>query len=407
MNTDTAKQDLQKFISNNYLVKHCHTSFEDIRDSWIDGKCIVMSSGGMKYLTNAYLNIRYIRDVLKSNIPIQIWYLGEKEKISSVFDDLNNRYENIEFIDSEEVKKTFPFAKSGGWENKIYSIVHCKYKEVLYLDSDCFIDYQPEQLFEDLKEYKEYGAVFSSDCDVLGCHRPMDEKGVITRLGSFFNGVWDYSQPNPLLNILGIRDNFSCELESGFMLIDKYRCYKEVLLALYLNENSDFIYYYIYGDKDTYRLAWSYFNTDYCTITNVARSHNCISNYYNNKLLFQHRVQNTKFDINASWHDYPNRLPNFQKLELYKPFFDNMMELVLEFKNIYSDENYSIDQMVSHHNDKFSISLINNHHFVITRTDTDSGWGQNLILKIFNKKNNTTKIMNIGASNHNAIIKNI
>lgn len=407
MNTNTGKKDLQDFIYNNYLVKHCNVSFEEIRDSWIDGKCIVISSGGLKYLTNAYLNIRYIRDVLKSNLPIQIWYLGEKEKIDIIFNDLSSRYDNVEFINSEEVQKTYPFAKSGGWENKIYSIAHCKYTEVLYLDSDCFLDYQPEKLFTDLKEYQEYGAVFSADCDVLGCHRPMDENGVITRLGSFLNGVWDYSQPNPLLNILGIPDNLSPELESGFMVINKYLCYKEVLLSLYLNENSDFIYYYIYGDKDSYRLAWSYFNTNYYVIKNVARSHNCISNYYNNNLLFQHRVQNTKFDIHRPWHDHPNFLPGFQKLDLYKSFFDKLMELVLDFHSIYSDEYYSIFQLKTDHHDIFSIRFIDPDHFMITRTDTNSGWGQNLTLKILDKKNNSMRIMYVGPSNHNAIIKRI
>lgn len=407
MNENNAKELLSNFLSNNYLTKYCHASFEQVRDEWVDGKCIVMSSGGIKYLTNAYLNIRYIRDILHSTMPIQVWYLGEKEKINSIFDDLSNRYQDIEFIDALEFSKTFPFAKLAGWENKIYAMAHCKYSEILYLDSDCFLDYRPEELFENLDEYKEFGAVFSADCDIIGCHRPMDENGVVNKLGTFRHGRWDYSRPNPLLSIFDIPDNNSPELESGFIVINKKICYKEVILSLFFNENSNFIYDYIYGDKDTYRLAWSYFNTKYFVIKNVSRSQNCITNFYKNKMLFQHRVQNTKFDINVPWNAFPNNVSSFQKLDQYKCFFDDLLELTREFTNIYSDDTYIFDKMSNNHTDTFIIKFLDENHYMISRSDSDEGWGQDLTLRIIDKTNNKKNIVRIGSSNHNNIVKTL
>lgn len=406
MNPETIKSELDNFLANNCLVKQCNTSFESIRDSWTSGRCIVMPAGGLKYLTNAYLNIRYIRDILQSNIPIQIWYIGKEEKIDSIFNDLSNRYSNIEYVDSREYVKVFPFKKLHGWENKIYAITHCKYNEILYLDSDCFLAYKPEDIFNDIVEYAEYGAVFSADCDVLGCGRPMDNNGVVSRLGTFRHGRWNYDNKNPLLSMLKIEDTDYPELESGFMLINKNRCYRELFLSLFLNENSDFIYQYLYGDKDTYRIAWSYLNTPFFVIKNLVRVNNCIINSYNDKIIFQHRVQNSKFDINILWDKYPNRIDTFQNLSAYKPYFNDLLILTQQFLCIYDNDQYYISIKKNPFNDKFQIKFIDNDNFILSRTDADTGWGQDLTLCITHKNNDTQVIKHIGSSNHNNIVIN-
>jgi len=407
MNPETIKSELDNFLANNYLVKQCNTSFESIRDSWTSGKCIVMPAGGLKYLTNAYLNIRYIRDTLQSNIPIQIWYIGKEEKIDSIFNDLSNRYSNIEYIDSTEYAKIFPFKKLHGWENKIYAITHCKYNEILYLDSDCFLTYKPENIFNDIVEYAEYGAVFSADCDVLGSNRLMDSNGVISRLGTFRHGKWHYDNKNPLLSMLKIEDTDYPELESGFMLINKDKCYKELFLTLFLNENSDFIYQYLYGDKDTYRIAWSYLNTPFFVIKNLIRVNNCIINSYNNQIIFQHRVQNSKFDINTMWDKYPNYLSTFKNLSVYKSYFDDLLILTQQFLSIYEDNEYNISIKKTSFDDNFKIKFIDDNNFILSRTDKDSSWGQDLILYITHKNTQIQNIKYIGPSNHNNIVINV
>lgn len=407
MNKDTIKSDIDSFLKNNYIPKYIQVSFEDIKNSWTPERGIVIPAGGIKYLTNGYMNIRYIRDILQSSMPIEIWYLGQEEKIDIIFNDLSNRYNNIKFIDAREYAKQFPFKRLYGWETKIYSIVHSRFEEIIFLDSDCFLNYNPELLFDHIVEYKEYGAVFSADCDVFGCNRPMDENGIISKLGTFRHGTWNYNSDNPLISMLNIPYTDYPELESGFMLINKKRCYRELFLSLFLNENSDFIYQYLYGDKDTYRIAWSYLNTPFFVIKNILRINNCITNTYNNQIIFQHRVQNSKFDLNIPWNEYPNYIDSFKNLSSYRSYFDDLLILTQKFELIYDNSTYTIFIKENIFNDKFNIKFIDDNNFILSRIDKDTGWGQKLILYILNKNNQIKNIKYIGSSNHNNLVINV
>ena len=46
------------------------------------------------------------------------------------------------------------------------------------------------------------------------------------------------------------------EFESGQTVVDKERCWKALTLAGWINENSDFYYKYVHGDKETFHLAF-------------------------------------------------------------------------------------------------------------------------------------------------------
>src|SRR5713101_3364137 len=46
------------------------------------------------------------------------------------------------------------------------------------------------------------------------------------------------------------------EFESGQIVVDKKRCWKALRLALWFNENSDFYYQHLHGDKETYHVAF-------------------------------------------------------------------------------------------------------------------------------------------------------
>ena len=51
--------------------------------------------------------------------------------------------------------------------------------------------------------------------------------------------------------------------ESGQIVIDRARCWKALQLTMHLNEHSDFYYRYVYGDKDTFHMAWRMLNQPY------------------------------------------------------------------------------------------------------------------------------------------------
>ena len=71
--------------------------------------------------------------------------------------------------------------------------------------------------------------------------------------------------------------------------------------TLFLNENSDFTYKYIYGDKDTFHLSWAKHKSNCHMIKEVKIKNGHIIANMNNEILFEHRVYNTKFNPFIPW----------------------------------------------------------------------------------------------------------
>jgi hypothetical protein len=341
--------ELNNFLNEKKIIEISSKSFEDISKKW-NGKGIVIPSGGKLYLSNAYMNIKYIRNNINCKIPIEIWYLGKKEINKKLFEELN-KLGNISFIDALEHQKKYPFKKCflenatpiqspanvDGWRLKIYSIIHSKFSEIIYLDSDCFLFQNPINLFE-CNEYKENKAIFSCDIDVN--HEKSGrliepDTFIVKKLGTYTNRKWDYSKPNPLWKMLGIEEDDSPEFESGFMMIDKIFHINPLFITLFLNENSDITYRYLMGDKDTFHLAWAKNKSSYYMLKNVKRNDEHIVCYFNNEILFEHRVYNTKFNISISWDEFPNN-KNFNNKHIFKEYFQYLNSILnLNTKKIF------------------------------------------------------------------------
>ena len=52
-------------------------------------------------------------------------------------------------------------------------------------------------------------------------------------------------------------------LVSAEMLVNRERCWRELYLAAHFNEQADFTYQWLWGDKDTYPIAWKLLGTPY------------------------------------------------------------------------------------------------------------------------------------------------
>jgi len=329
INYDYLQQEFKHFIKNR-TIKHIENiSFDKIIQTW-SGRGIVMPSGGIRYLTNAYLNIKYIREILKSDIPIEIWYLGDNEKIDFLF-ELIGKLNNITFIDAHQYRKSYPFNNLNGWELKIYAIIYSKFQEIIYLDSDCFLFIKPELLFDN-KLYIDHKALFSCDIDIhyQWSGRLIEpDTFIVPKLGIFSDGKWDYSKPNPLWEILDITEDNLPEFETGFIMVDKKLHAEPLFATLFLNENSHITYKYLYGDKDTFHLAWANFNNKCNMIRSVNRNDTFIEGKIDNEILFQHRVLHSKFDITVSWDKHPNRCDFYHK-DIFEKYFK---ELSIEYGN--------------------------------------------------------------------------
>lgn len=122
------------------------------------------------------------------------------------------------------------------WAIKPFSIFRSKFKEVLWIDSDNVPIRDPSFLFED-GEYQEKGSLFWRD--VSGADRAK---------------FWH--QTSPVWSIFNVPFNDAEEFDAGQLLINKEKCWQELALTLHFNQNKDLYWQYVYGDKDTFRLAW-------------------------------------------------------------------------------------------------------------------------------------------------------
>ncbi|MCL4177400.1 MAG: hypothetical protein KJ072_06605 [Verrucomicrobia bacterium] len=206
------------------------------------GRGIVICAGGPRYFTNAWVCIHRLRAV-GCKLPIELWHLGKDElnaTMRSMVEPLG-----VRCVDALRLRRSRPVRRLGGWELKAYALFHSAFAEVLLLDADNVSIRDPEYLFE-TASYRLTGALFWPDYE----QRPK----------------WA-----PLWHALGVRRPAEREFESGQILVDKRRCERALGLALWFNENSDFFYSHLHGDKETFHLAFRRLRQPYSLVSHPIR----------------------------------------------------------------------------------------------------------------------------------------
>ena len=192
------------------------------------GRGIVMAAGGPRHFTNAWVTLNVLRRVHGCTLPVQLWYLGPAEVSPAMVAMLDTL--DVECVDALAVRARHPMRRLGGWECKPYAIVHSPFQEVLWLDADNAPLVEPGFLFEE-PAYQQTGAIFWPDLTSL----PPD---------------------HPIWAICRVHWRDEPEFESGQIVLDKGRCWEALALTLHLNAWSDFYYQHVWGDKETFHLAW-------------------------------------------------------------------------------------------------------------------------------------------------------
>lgn len=195
---------------------------------------IVVPGGGEKYLPGVWVCVNMLRH-LGCTLPIQVWHLGPDEMPEFMQQRLAAL--EAECVDALEVRASHPARILMGWEMKPYAMLHSPFREVLLLDADNVAVCDPTYLF-DTGQYKRAGAVFWPDYHRAAEHKP----------------IWD---------LTGVTYRDEPEFETGQVLIDKSKCWRELLLTMWFNEHSDFWYRHVLGDKDTFHFAWHKLGTEY------------------------------------------------------------------------------------------------------------------------------------------------
>lgn len=183
---------------------------------------IVTCAGGLKYLTCAWVNIHLLKKY-GCSLPIEVWYTGEEltPEVIEALTGMGVVCKNVRDYTTTDID---------GTALKPFAILHSAFKEVLYIDADNICTADPAYLFES-QEYCNTGTMFWPD-------------------------IWITGKDNPIWQIVESRDYNSIEQESGQILINKEKCWKELNLCMYFNEQRKYYYAMLLGDKDTFRFAW-------------------------------------------------------------------------------------------------------------------------------------------------------
>ena len=205
------------------------------------GRGIVMAAGGSLYFSCAFISATVLR-ALGCDLPIEFWHLGPDE----ITDEMRKRVEPLGVV-CRDARDITPAPRIlNGWELKPFAILHSRFEQVLFMDADNIAAMDPSHLFDD-PALARHGSIFWPD--LPPAVSPTTWIPTLT---------WD---------VAGIAWRDGPAFESGQLLIDKSACWHELNLTMHLNEYSDFWYRYIYGDKDTFKLAWHKMNRQYAMPT--------------------------------------------------------------------------------------------------------------------------------------------
>ncbi len=223
---------------------------------------IVIPGGGPTHGHAAYVCVRMLRH-LGCVLPIELWHLGADEMPDTLRIALEPL--GVTCVDADEIRKHRPVRILNGWELKPYAILHSRFREVLHLDADNVPVLDPTFLF-DTPQFRQNGAVFWPDRSRLTSNR----------------AIW---------RLTGVSYRDEPEVEAGQIVVDKQRCWRALCLTMWMNEHSDFWYRHIYGDKDTFYLAWRKLGLDYAMPTRPLEElqGTMCQHDFDGRRIFQHR----------------------------------------------------------------------------------------------------------------------
>lgn len=208
-------------------------NYKHVFENRFKGRGIVICAGGGTYLPPCWVLVNQIRR-MGCDLPIQIWYKNYEFGVEApphYQKPFLDKFDDVVFINGAEVRTQVPCRMFGGWEMKAYAIINSNFREVISLDADNIPLINLEDMFE-TEGWKNTKALFWPDRGSLGRERSILK---------FMDIEWRKGDP---------------EWESGQIFLDKVVHWKPIMMAMWMNSNSDFFYKHFHGDKETFHLAW-------------------------------------------------------------------------------------------------------------------------------------------------------
>jgi Mannosyltransferase putative len=95
---------------------------------------LVVVAGGARIFTNAYVLLHMLRHVLRSSLPVELWYFGQREispAMAAAVEPLD-----VRLVDANPLIAASGANVRDGWQLKCFALVHSRFAEVLLLDAD-------------------------------------------------------------------------------------------------------------------------------------------------------------------------------------------------------------------------------------------------------------------------------
>ncbi|GME87772.1 unnamed protein product [Ambrosiozyma monospora] len=198
----------------------------------------VVFVSGKEYYWLTIVSIKYIRDKLHDDIPIEI-FMPHKDKHDQFCNKMRLVFGNIFCSYFDQYLPRHTIAEMSGYQFKSLALLLTRFTNVLYLDSDNIPLIEPSKLFESEK-YKTHGMIVWPDFWKRST-----------------NPLY-YSFTNLQFEVIGTTPS----VESGQMLINKKTHLKTLLLSYYYNLYGPAYFYPLFsqgfpgeGDKESFYLA--------------------------------------------------------------------------------------------------------------------------------------------------------
>ncbi len=207
------------------------------------------------YVPLALSTLQMIRKVLKSNFPVEVFYMGDEDLSRENQDLLTTTISNLvtrnlfDVFDKEIIQVW-------GWAIKAFALMACSFQHAMLLDADVILLQPPESLLSS-RLYQTHGALFFQDRTMISA-RLEETKMFIDRFSP---------KPirNELMDLRLFRDMSSHQQESGVVLIDKKARFAGLMATCMLNVGPyrHETYKYMYGDKETFWIGFEGVQDDY------------------------------------------------------------------------------------------------------------------------------------------------
>jgi len=227
---------------------------------------MVICAGGRTYFSCAWVLVNLLRS-LRCRLPIEVWHRGRLEMNDRMIRLLES-VEGVRCVDASQVLERQTACRLNGWEIKPYSIINCRFEEVLFIDCDNVPIRDPSFLLR-AEPYVQLGAIFWPDRWMTA--------GDNENFRTIADGAWE---------ACGVPRRDEPEFEAGQMVISKRVCWKALRLTMLFNEHSAFFYHLLLGDKDTFHMAWRRLGQDY-----AMPMHRPLQDWQDGPVLYQHDFQ--------------------------------------------------------------------------------------------------------------------